>query len=109
MADEIFRSRFVYQPHEDRLYHELTQPTEDLILKQNAELRKNPDAIKKNGFLGGHWLCQIPANRVEKAIRDGYRLNSPDADIRRKELFRYLQSEEGQACLVRNEKFGKAP
>ena len=100
MADEVFKSRMVYQPHEDKMYHELTQPTEDLILKRNAELRKNPGALRDFSF--GRMAASIPLNVYEKALRDGYQLTCTDAQIRQKEIFRFLQSEEGKKCLVQD-------
>lgn len=109
MIDEIFRSKIVFDPSEEKLYHEVTQPSEDLILNRNAEMRKNPGILHDLGAQGGgrtksqtwgRWLCSIPEVMYVKAIRDGYDLNCPDKEIRSKELNRYLQSEEGKKCLV---------
>jgi len=47
--DEVFRSEFHYQEHTGELTHKLTQPSEDLILQRNAELRKNPGVIQDLG------------------------------------------------------------
>ena len=97
--DEVFKSELVYQPHEDKLYRKLTQPTEGVILSRNAELRKNPGALNDLSF--GRQVASIPFNIYEKAIRDGYQLNCSDAEIRQKEMFRFLNSETGKTCLIR--------
>jgi hypothetical protein len=101
--DEVFNSRLVYQDHEDKLYHEVTQPTENLILERNKELRNNPGSLKDLGSgdnTFGRQVASIPLVMYEKAIRDGYDLNSRDAQIATSEMMRYLQSSEGQLCLV---------
>lgn len=96
--DEVFKSRLVHQPHEDKIYRELTQPTEDLILNRNKELRKNPGALRDFSF--GRLAASIPFNVYEKAIRDGYQLNCSDKQTRQRDMHRFLQSPEGRACLV---------
>ena len=96
--DEIIKSDMHYQNHTDVLTHVQTQPTEDIILARNAELRKNPGVLKDLSF--GRSLANIPFIMYEKAIRDGFLLNSGDAECRSKELFRYLKSDEGKKCLV---------
>jgi len=97
-VDEVFKSELIHQPHEDKVYRKLTQPTEDLILNRNAELRKNPGALRDLSF--GRQLASIPFNLWEKAIRDGYDLNSPDKVTKEREMYRYLQSPEGRTCMV---------
>ena len=90
----------------DVLIHKTTQPTEDLILERNKELRKNPGAIRdlgeQSGESFGRLVASIPIIMFNKAIKDGYKLNSPDGDIAQKEMFRFLQSTEGKMCLVRD-------
>jgi hypothetical protein len=101
--DEVFKSRLVYQDHEDKLYHEVTQPTENLILERNKELRNNPGVLRDLGEgdnTFGRQVASIPLVMYEKAIRDGYDLNNRDAQIATREMMRYLQSPEGQICLV---------
>lgn len=107
MVDEVFRSEFHFQEHTEVLTHKLTQPTEDLILNRNAELRKNPGVIQDLGSQGGgktqtwgRWLCSIPHVMFEQALRDGYQLNATDRQFRSDELARYLKSDEGKKCLV---------
>ncbi|RLA03859.1 MAG: hypothetical protein DRQ47_04380 [Gammaproteobacteria bacterium] len=98
MMDSIIKSDLHYQEHTGVLTHVQTQPTEDIILERNSELRKNPGVLKDLSF--GRSLANIPFNMYEKAIRDGFLLNSGDAECRSKELFRYLKSDEGKKCLV---------
>lgn len=102
----VIKSEVIYQDHTDELIHKTSQPTEGLILDRNAELRKNEGAIKDLGAgqEGGTWgrqVASIPFIVFEKAIRDGYQLNHKDQDFAGKEMHRFLQSDEGKACLVR--------
>ena len=102
--DEVIKSDLHYQEHDGQLTHIATQPTEDIILARNAELRKNPGVIqdlgKQSNGTFGRQLASIPFIMYDKAIRDGFILNAGDADSRSKELFRYLKSEEGKKCLI---------
>jgi hypothetical protein len=103
--DGVIKSEFI--SHIDEVTHVQTQPDEDLILARNAELRKNPDAIMDLGARSdegtwGRMVASIPFNMLEKARRDGYDLYNRDADFASKELHRYLQSEEGKLCLIRD-------
>jgi len=100
----IIHSLFKFEG--DTLVHKTTQPTEDLILGRNQELRKNPGSMNDLGGKGdnswGRQVASIPIIMFEKAIRDGYQLNSKDGKHAEKEMFRYLQSPEGRTCLVRD-------
>lgn len=98
-GDEVFRSEWHVDAHDGVVHRNLTQPTEDLILKRNAELRKNPGALRDLSF--GRLAASIPMNLFEKAIRDGYQLNSPDKETRQRDMRRFLLTPEGQTCLVR--------
>ena len=101
---DVIRSDIHYQEHTGVLTHRTTQPTEDLILQRNAELRKNPGVIqdlgKQSNGTFGRMLASIPFIMYEKAKRDGYQLDCGDAEHRSKELFRFLKSEDGKKCLV---------
>ena len=103
--DQVIRSDVHYQEHTGVLTHKTTQPTEDLILERNAELRKNPGVIQDLGAQSkdgtfGRQVASIPFIMYERAIKDGFELNHKDSDHRSKELFRFLKSEEGKKCLV---------
>ena len=97
--DEVIRSQYHYQPHTDTLTHVRTQPTEGLILERNADLRKD-NAMADLSF--GRQVASIPLNMWDAAIRSGFALNHPDNETAERELFRYLQSDAGRACLVRD-------
>jgi len=95
--DGVIKSEFL--THIDEVAHKQTQPSEKLILARNAELRNNPGVIKDLSW--GRLEASIPFNMFEKAIRDGYELNSQDATIAAMAMKRYLQTPEGKTCLVR--------
>jgi hypothetical protein len=102
--DEVIRSDLHYQEHTGELTHKTSQPTEDVILARNAELRKNPGVIHdlgaQSGKPWGRQVASIPFIMYEKAIRDGFDLNCKDAKERSNEVARYLRSDEGKKCLV---------
>jgi hypothetical protein len=94
--DGVIKSEFL--THIDEVAHKQTQPSEGLILARNAELRKNPGAIRDLSW--GRLQACIPYNMFEKDIRDGYKLNHLDGKEAAKEMARYLLTPEGKACLV---------
>jgi hypothetical protein len=102
--DEVIKSRVEYQPHEDRLYVEKSQPTRNAILERNAELRKNPGVIQdlgaQSGSTWGRQVASIPMIDYYNALRDGFDLNNSDKTVRNRELNRFLQTDIGRACLV---------
>jgi hypothetical protein len=103
MMDEVIASRI---EHEDgKLYHETTQPTEDIILQRNQDLRNSPGALRDLDF--GRQVASIPFIMFEAALRAGYDLNCHDRLLRGKEMDRYLKSEEGKKCLVQAPKRGQ--
>lgn len=101
---EIFRSDIHYQEHTGVLTHKLTQPSEQLILDRNTELRRNKGAIQDLGAQGGgQWgrqLASIPEIIYEQAKRNGFKLDSKDKEVREKDLYRFLKTPIGKACLV---------
>lgn len=103
--DPVIRSNLHYQDHTGVLTHETTQPTEDLILQRNAELRKNPGVIQdlgaqSDGGSFGRQVASIPIITYDKALRNGFEFNKGDAQHRRNEIFRFLQTEDGKKCIV---------
>jgi hypothetical protein len=102
--DGVIKSEFL--THLDEIAHKQTQPSEALILARNAELRKNPGSLYDLGEREGHTWGQlqavIPFNMFEKAIRDGYALNSQDPDVAAIAMKNYLLTPEGKACLVQD-------
>ena len=106
--DEVFKSEFHYQEHTGELTHKLTQPTEDIILDRNRELRKNKGAINDfgHGKEGGTWgrqIATIPMNIYEAALREGFDLNSTDTQHQAAETHRFLSTPMGKACLVQGD------
>lgn len=101
----IFQSTLHTQAHTGVMTHELTQPSEDMILARNAELRKNPGVIKDLGTdgQGGTWgrmVASIPEIMLAEAIREGFDLYSSDAKFASREMHRFLMSDKGKKCLV---------
>jgi len=95
-----------YQEHTGVLTSAQTQPTEDLILGRNAELRKNPGVLKDlgQGSEGGTWgrqIASIPMIVFDAAIRQGFDLNNTDAKYGAREMQRFLATPTGKTCLVR--------
>ena len=88
--------------------HELTQPSEGIILARNAELRKNPGAIKDlgQGMDGGSYgrqMATIPEIMYHKALRDGFDFYSKDKKHAAAEMQRFLATRDGQMCLIRDD------
>ena len=105
MNDNTILQKFHFQEHTEVLTSILTQPTEDIILARNAELRKNPGVINDlgKGSEGGTWgrqLASIPEIMFYSAIGKGFDLLSKDKDIAAKEMQRFLATPDGQLCLV---------
>ena len=106
---EILKSDVHYQEHTGVLTHKLTQPTEDLILDRNAELRRNQGVIQDLGAQseGGAWgrqVASIPFIIFEQAKRDGYDLGCRNPETAGREMNRFLQSPAGKACLVQGDR-----
>ena len=106
--DMVIQSKYVYQPHTETLTHAMTQPSEDIILARNAELRKNPGSVQDLGSqkagAGGTWgryLAEIPELMLYKAVhQDGFDIHSKDKEFGQRELMRFLATSEGQKCIV---------
>ena len=106
--DAVIRSKYSFQPHTEVMTHELTQPTEDLILARNHELRKNPGAIQDLGAqMGkgeeyGRQMATIPEIMYYKALQDGFDFYSKDKHHAASEMQRFLATKDGQLCLIRD-------
>lgn len=101
----VLKQDFHYQEHSGQLTSIITQPTEDIILARNAELRKNPGAIRdlgqgEEGGAFGRQIASIPFIMFNRAIKDGFDLNSKDAKHGAREMQRFLATEDGRKCLV---------
>jgi hypothetical protein len=104
MRDGIFVSKFHFQEHTEVLTRELDQPSRNVILARNAELRKNPGVIqdlgKQSGESFGRQIASIPMIVFYEAIETGYDLLNKDKDVANREMNRFLRSDIGKACLV---------
>jgi len=99
------KQEFHYQPHTGVLTAVKTQATENVILARNAELRKNPGALRDlgEGEEGGSWgrqMASIPFIMFQAALKAGFGLTNKDAKYAAREMQRYLATTEGQKCLV---------
>lgn len=102
--DSVFKTTYIGENHTDTLHRVLTQPSEKLILERNAKLRNNPGALKDLSF--GRQLASIPMIIYEQAIRNGFDLNNRDSEIAEREMFRFLKTPTGRACMVQPNKEG---
>ena len=107
--DAVINSEFSMDPATGVLTHKQTQPTENIILARNAELRKNPGAIqdlgsqkKGNGGSWGRQIASIPEIMYNRAIRVGFALNHKDQGHAAAEMQRFLATSEGKKCLIRD-------
>ena len=102
--DEVFKSEMHYG-NDGVLTHKLTQPTENLILQRNAELRKNPGVLRdlgqgSQGGAFGRQVASIPMIMYDQAIKAGYEMNSKNSKHAGLETMRFLKSDLGKQCLV---------
>lgn len=101
--DEVIKSDLFFEG--DTLVHKQTQPSENLILERNSELRKNGSAINdfgKGTQTWGRMVASIPIIMFDKAVRDGYDLYSKEPGRANKEMLRFLQSPDGKICMIRD-------
>lgn len=96
---KVIRSQLLYQPHTNQLLHRQSQPSENLILERNQELRKD-NALGDLSF--GRQVASIPFIIWEEAIRNGFDLANPNGEIAGKEIARFLRTEKGKTCMVRD-------
>ena len=106
--DEVLRSDMHYQEHTGVLTHKLTQPSEQIILDDNANLRNAPGSLHDLGSRskGGTWgrmVATIPLIIYEQAQRDGFDITCKDQEIAGREINRFLQTPAGKACLVQGD------
>jgi len=105
--DEVFKSEIHYQDHTGTLTHKTTQPTEDLILARNAELRKNPGVLRDlgDGSEGGTWgrlQATIPLVLVQWSKKQGHDLMERDSEQADKNLAWFMATPQGKSCLVQS-------
>jgi len=102
----VIRSEMFMDPSTGVLTHKQTQPSEDIILSRNAELRKNPGSIQdlgaQSGESWGRQIASIPEIMYNRAIRTGFELNHTNQQHAAAEMRRFLATSEGQKCLIRD-------
>jgi len=82
------------------LHHRINQPSEDVILERNKRIR-NEKPLKDLSF--GRQVASVPFILWTWAVENGFDLNSPDAQIAQKEMFRFLNTTpQGKACMVQD-------
>jgi hypothetical protein len=84
----------------DGIHGRLIQPTRDLVLQRNQELRKNPDALRKLEAMA--WALSIPEVDYYH-LRNKYpELKSPDALVRSLAWKAFIASAESVPYRVRD-------
>lgn len=94
LRDEGFLERHIEIDSDGKARSKVVQPTRNLILDNNAELRKNPGAVKTLSFM--KLAATVPLEDWWNALRRDPELNAPDKEIREKAMQRFL-SDPGSA------------
>ena len=81
-------------------YGRLIQPTRNLVLERNQELRKNPDAIRKLESMG--WELSIPLSDYHNLRKKYPDLASPDGLVRSLAWKQFIGSAESVPYRVRD-------
>lgn len=96
--DGVFKS--LIRTEGNKITRILTQPTEEIILERNNELRKNKGALRDLSF--GRQVASIPLNDFEMLRRKYPDLTEGDAEQRQNRLTKILSSSEGRKYLVQD-------
>ena len=96
--DEIFQIKLKQEG--DKLIRTLHQPTNNIILERNNELRKNPGAQKDLTF--GRQVANIPFEEYEMLRRKYPDLIHGDSEQRQNRLMKILASSEGRKYLTQD-------
>ena len=75
----ILRSR-IFQNSDGDIRRETTQPLRNAILNDNAEIRKNPEALRKLDAM--EWTLSIPEDDFGMLVKCNPALNHDDAATR---------------------------
>lgn len=97
--DGLFRTKSVFQPHENKLYVEKTQLNEGLILAANAEKQK----MEQRKMEWGRQVASIPHILYEKWCRENPEMRSKDKQIRSRKLLQLIR-ENPQVQVVETSK-----
>lgn len=88
------------------LVRRIRQPREDLILDANAELRKNPDALRTLPGMG--WALCIPELHWLRLRKTHPELFAPDATTQQKAWHRFIASSEADQYRIRDRRRQRA-
>lgn len=86
--DGLFKTKSVYQAHENKLYVEKTQLNEDMILRANAEKQK----MEQRKMDWGRQVASIPHILYDKWCRENPEMRSQDKEIRSKKLLELINA-----------------
>ena len=100
--DGVLRSR-IFQNHDGDIRRETTQPLRAAILNDNAELRKNPEALRKLDAM--EWTLQIPEDDFGMLVKCNPDLNHDDAAIRLAAWKAFIAAPESLPYRVRDQKW----
>jgi len=85
--DGLFKTRSIFQPHENKLYVEKTQLNENLILRSNAEKQK----MEQRKMEWGRQVASIPHILYDKWCREHPEMRSSDKQIRSAKLLQLIR------------------
>ena len=99
-TDGLIVNEFYHDAHDETMHVRQTQPTEQLILDRNAELRRNKGALKDlsgpDGKKWGGMTASIPVIMYDKVMKAGKYNLQDDGDLNK-----WLrETPEGRSCLV---------
>lgn len=81
-----------FKMEQGHLVRKVTQPSEDLILRQNQALRNEPEAVRPLSFMGSE--LRIPELHYYRLIKKYPELNSKDSTTLSKAWRKFLASAE---------------
>lgn len=99
-TDGVLIRHTVFDSQDGTAHGRLLQPSRDLILQRNQELRKNPDAIRKLESMG--WELSIPEADYYNLRKKYPDLASPDGMVRTLAWKSFLASAESVPYRVRD-------
>ena len=101
LFDGVLRKRVYTEGN--MLVSAITQPSEDAILRDNAELRKNPGALRKLEAM--EWALQIPTLNYHALVKANPLLTHTDAHIRTAAWKAFIASPASEPFRVRHQKW----
>ena len=102
--DGVLRSR-IFGNSDGDIRRETSQPLRNAILNDNAEIRKNPESLRKLDAM--EWTLQIPEDDFGVLIKCNPALNHDDAVIRTAAWKAFIAAPESMPYRVRNQSWRK--